>query len=100
MSAIYSGASGIQPRCLGQTPLHVADHATTFRAIADIWLPRACESENTRQQRVNQEPRNPGKEPKKLLMFFLRETCSRMKPQTSPIKSGFPSEIASIKLRL
>ena len=66
MSAIYSGHSCnfLQPRAQftrrgGRTfsELHGVDHATTIRAIADIWFPRACEFENIREQRVNQEPR-------------------------------------------
>jgi hypothetical protein len=32
--------------------LHGVDHATTIRAIADIWFPRACEFENTREQEL------------------------------------------------
>ena len=55
MSAIYSGHSCnfLQPRAQftrrgGRTfsELHGVDHATTIRAIADIWFPRSCEFEN------------------------------------------------------
>jgi hypothetical protein len=52
MSAIYSGHSCnfLQPRAQftrrgGRTfsEVHGVDHATTIRAIADIWFPPACE---------------------------------------------------------
>jgi len=43
----------------GQTfsELHGVNYATTIRAIADIWFPRACDFENTREKGLI---RNPG----------------------------------------
>ena len=55
MSAIYSGHSCNFPQPRAQftrrggrtfSELHGVDHATTIRAIADIWFPRGCEFEN------------------------------------------------------
>src|SRR5882757_2761391 len=96
MSAIYSESfcNFLQPRAQftrrgGRTfsELHGVDHATTIRAIADIWFPGACEFENPRQQRVNQKPR-PRKGTKETLIFHLRENlfaheASNIADQTS-----------------
>ena len=81
-------------------PLHGIDHATTIRAIDDIWFPRPCEFENPRQQGVNQEPE---KGPKKPLMFFLNllfHRNDRRQHTANSFADAFTSNIKSADGRI